>query len=70
MKKLVGLALLLAGAWALIAPQANLGLPELRWIARYAFPGEAILGMLALGLAYLLLGSRPTVTHERRADGR
>jgi len=64
-KKLAGLALLLAGAWALIAPQANLGLPELRWISRHAFPGEAILGMLALGLAYVLLGSKPVVTHDR-----
>lgn len=70
MKKLVGLVLFLAGAWALIAPQANLGLPELRWISRHAFPGEAIVGMLALGLAYVLLGSKPAVTHERQTAGR
>ncbi len=56
MRKAVGVVLILAGSWALIAPQANLGLTELRWIARYAFPGEALLGVLLLGAAYLLLG--------------
>lgn len=56
MRKAVGVVLLLAGTWALIAPQANLGLTELRWIARSAFPGEALLGALLLGGAYLLLG--------------
>jgi hypothetical protein len=56
MKKASGVALLVLGSWALIAPQANLGLTELRWIARYAFPGEALLGVLSLGGAYQLLG--------------
>ncbi len=56
MKKIAGVLLLILGSWALIAPQANLGLTELRWIARYAFPGEALLGVLLLGVAYLLLG--------------
>ena len=59
MRKAAGVVLLMLGAWALIAPQANLGLTELRWIARYAFPGEALLGVLLLGAAYLLLGKDP-----------
>lgn len=65
MRKAVGVVLLLAGSWALIAPQANLGLTELRWIARYAFPGEALLGALLLGGAYLLLGKDAMHTARR-----
>lgn len=60
MKKLAGVILLLLGVWAMIAPQANLGLTELRWIARHAFPGEALLGILLLGAAYYLLGAGAT----------
>jgi hypothetical protein len=57
MRKVVGVVLLFLGIWALIAPQANLGLPELRWISRYAFPGEVLSGILLLGVAHYLLGN-------------
>jgi hypothetical protein len=57
MRKVVGVVLLVLGVWALIAPQANLGLPELRWISRYSFPGEVLSGILLLGFAHYLLGN-------------
>jgi hypothetical protein len=63
-RRLLGFALLPLGAWALIVPQANLGLPELRWISLYAFPGEAVAGMLILGIAYFLLGRVPDSVAE------
>ena len=59
MKRSIGFALILIGAWALIAPQANLGLPELRWLSKGTFPGEALVGMVLFCLAYYLLGDLP-----------
>jgi hypothetical protein len=43
----------------LVAPQAQLGLPALRWMSESAFQGEAIAGALALlaGL-WMSLGGR------------
>jgi hypothetical protein len=67
MRRVGGVTLLAAGSLALIAPQANLGLTELRWIARYAFPGEALLGALLLGVAYLLLGKHAAPHAARRS---
>jgi len=58
-QRFIGFALLVPGAWALIAPQANLGLPELRWVARHSYPAEALVGIVILGLAYWLLGKAP-----------
>lgn len=57
-RKIFGGALLLAGLWGLVIPQANLGLPALRWLHRYAFPGETLIGVVLLGVAYLLLGGK------------
>jgi hypothetical protein len=59
LRRILGFVLLVSGAWGLIAPQANLGLTELRWMSRYAFPGEAFVGIVFLGLAYYLLGRVP-----------
>ncbi|MDR3751601.1 MAG: hypothetical protein P4K94_08965 [Terracidiphilus sp.] len=58
MRKGIGYALLVAGVIALIVPQANLGLQELRWISRFTFPGEVMAGIGILGVAYYLLGNR------------
>jgi hypothetical protein len=55
MSKLMGSLLFLAGAWMLIAPQANIGLAELRWLSNSIFPGEPLIGMVSLGVAYYLL---------------
>ena len=48
-----------AGFWMLIAPQARMGLPALRWMSTSVFPGEAVAGALVLlaGL-WLWLGRR------------
>jgi hypothetical protein len=59
MRKITGLLLLVLGAWALIAPQANLGLPELRWLSRHTFPGEALIGIVLFGVGYYFLGKTP-----------
>jgi hypothetical protein len=59
LRKATGLILLMAGAWALIAPQANLGLTELRWMARNTFPGEALVGIALLVVSQFLLGRMP-----------
>ncbi len=40
----------------MVSPQAVLGLHQLRWIAEYAFPGEAFLGALVCSGSLLLFG--------------
>ncbi len=60
-RRVLSIVLLLVGSCGLIAPQANLGLPALRWISRYAFPGETLAGVVLLGGAYFLLGMKPVV---------
>ncbi len=60
MKKALGWTALLLGSLAFISPQANLGLAELKWLARGSFPGEILLGVVLLGIAYLLIGTIPS----------
>jgi hypothetical protein len=55
----VGFILLIPGAWCLIAPQANLGLQELRFLSRHVFPGQPLVGAMLLVAAYFLLGKTP-----------
>jgi hypothetical protein len=57
MRRLVGIVLLFVGGWFLVAPQANLGLQELRWMSRCTFPGEALVGSLLLAVGYLLISA-------------
>ena len=59
MRKIIGWILLLVGAWMLISPQALLGVKELKWMYKYAFPGEVLLGMLVLMGAYYCLELKP-----------
>ena len=59
MRRAAGVVMLLLGAWALIAPQANLGLSELRWLSRHTFPGEVFAGVVLFGAGYYLLGKPP-----------
>ena len=66
MRKVAGFALLFLGAWALIAPQANLGLSELRWLSRHTFPGEVLAGIVLFGAGYYLLG-KPRALETRTA---
>ena len=51
-----------AGLWMVVAPQARMGLPALRWMSESAFQGEALAGTVVLfaGL-WMLLGSRESV---------
>jgi hypothetical protein len=37
-----------AGLWMVVAPQARMGLPALRWMSESAFQGEALAGALVL----------------------
>ncbi len=67
-RKIAGVLFLVLGAWALVVPQANLGLTELRWLSHYAFPGEAFVGALLLGIAYFLLGRVPHADAAKRTS--
>jgi len=49
----------------LVAPQAVLGLHELRWMAKYAFSGEVLLAIPVLAVAYYLLNFKPVKRAER-----
>lgn len=64
-RRAIGVILLPLGVWCLVVPQANLGLPALRWLSRYSFPGEAFAGMVVLIVAYLLLALRLSDDEER-----
>jgi hypothetical protein len=36
------------GAWMIVSPQAVLGLDQLKWMYKYSFPGEVLLGALLM----------------------
>ena len=42
-------------AWMIVSPQSLLGLDQLKWMYRYAFPGEVVLGALVMTLSLYLL---------------
>jgi hypothetical protein len=70
--KLVGLMLLAAAFWMLVAPQARLGLPALRWLSTATFRGEALAGavLVPIGLtAYFGVAVRRVSTPPRPAQG-
>ncbi len=56
--KIVGWVALLAGTWALVSPQAHLGLNQLKWMHNYAFAGEVPLGILLWSVSLYLLGGK------------
>jgi hypothetical protein len=62
-KRAAGLILLIPGAWSLIAPQANLGLQELRFLSRHVFPAQPLVGVVLVSVAYFLLGKVPAGKH-------
>ena len=59
MRKLLGWILFSAGSSMLLAPQALTGLEELRWLHRYAFSGEALVGIVVMAISYYLLDLKP-----------
>ena len=56
--RLLSSGILAVGCWMIIAPQARLGLPALRWMSDSAFPGEALTGaaLLLAGMTGLFGG--------------
>ncbi len=56
MRRILGIILALAGSWMLVSPQALLGLKELKWMYRYAFPGEVLIGIVAISIGFYLIG--------------
>jgi hypothetical protein len=59
--RLIGGLVMVPGAWMLISPQALLGLDQLKWIHKYAFPGEVVLGALAMTFSLFLLAPAGSV---------
>jgi Na+/H+-dicarboxylate symporter len=57
--RLLGIVASGIGLWMVVAPQARIGLPALRWMSASVFPGEALAGALVLlvGL-WMSLGRR------------
>jgi Na+/H+-dicarboxylate symporter len=58
MARLIGWALLAFSAWMIVSPQSLLGLDQLKWMYRYAFPGEVVLGALVMTLSLYLLAPK------------
>ena len=54
---LLGWAVLAVGVWMLVSPQSILGLNQLKWMHRYSFQGEAVLGALVLTVSVYVLAS-------------
>ena len=59
MAKVIGWILFLVGAWMLVSPQALTGLAQLKWMHKYAFPAEVLLGIPVLAAALYLLDLKP-----------
>ena len=66
--RLLSGGVLVTGLWMIVAPQARLGLPALRWMSEATFRGEALAGA-ALMLAGMtgLFGGRTVPSSTRRA---
>ncbi|MGA2991233.1 MAG: hypothetical protein ABSD88_12225 [Candidatus Korobacteraceae bacterium] len=56
MRRILGIILALVGSWMLISPQALLGLAELKWMYKYAFPGEVLIGIVVISIGFYLIG--------------
>jgi hypothetical protein len=59
MSKFIGWILFLIGTWMLISPQALIGLNELKWMSKYAFSGEALLGIAVLTISLYFIDIKP-----------
>ncbi len=59
MLRIFGWILFLVGAWMLISPQALTGLKALKWMSKYAFPGEVLLGIAVLAVALYFVNIKP-----------
>jgi Na+/H+-dicarboxylate symporter len=45
---MIGWMLMALGVWMIVSPQSLLGLDQLKWMYRFAFPGEVVLGALVM----------------------
>ncbi len=53
--RIAGWILMALGAWMIVSPQALLGLDQLKWMYRYAFPGEVVLGAMVMSASLYLM---------------
>ena len=58
LSRLIGWILMALSTWMIVSPQALLGLDQLKWMYRYALPGEVVLGALVMTLSLHLLSPR------------
>jgi Na+/H+-dicarboxylate symporter len=55
LSRMTGWILMALGAWMIVSPQALLGLDQLKWMYKYAFPGEVALGAMVMTFSFYLL---------------
>jgi len=55
MRRILGIILALVGSWMLVSPQALLGLAQLKWMYKYAFPGEVLIGIVIIAIGFKLM---------------
>jgi Na+/H+-dicarboxylate symporter len=55
LSKLIGWVLMAFSAWMIVSPQALLGLDQLKWMYKYVFPGEVVLGALVMAVSLFFL---------------
>jgi len=62
---LIGWMLMALGVWMIVSPQSLLGLDQLKWMYRFAFPGEVALGALVMtGSLHFLIPRAPADEHN------
>jgi len=66
--RLLGWLLMAFGAWMIVSPQALLGLDQLKWMHKYAFPGEVLLGALVMTAALQLLAPKALVDQSAAVE--
>ena len=67
--RLLGIVISAAGLWMVVAPQARMGLPALRWMSQSAFQGEAVVGALVLFVGlWMWLGRRESMSATAGAN--
>ena len=64
---LIGWMFIAAGAWMIVSPQALLGIDQLKWMHRYAFRGEVVLGALVTTLSLRLVTATESAAQAARA---
>ena len=55
---MIGWTFMALGVWMIVSPQSLLGLDQLKWMYRFAFPGEVVLGALVMTVSFLLLAPK------------